>query len=114
MAGAVVSVFGLVLLIVLLIFRKYTDGSYRHNKALWVQQEQITITTDASGIAEISGYHLPIAVENYGFVMQFFNGASNGFKYYVQVKDYSGNPIANQTITFVLYYIPDFTTLVSS
>ena len=46
--------------------------------------------------------------------MQFFNGASQGFKYYVQVKDYSGNIISNQTITFDLYYIPGFTSLVSS
>lgn len=91
-----------------------TDGSYRHNKALWIKKERVTITTDSDGIAFLTSYALPIAVSDIEYVITFFNGTGSGFRYYAQFKDYYGNPVVNQTLQFYMYYIPEFDTLVSA
>lgn len=92
------------------------DGSITYTKTredvlLGVRPEiysaDITVTTDARGIAEVSRGNLPIGFMNCPYVVTFFNGSSEGYKYYFQITDYNGNPIANQKVSMTVIYIPN-------
>jgi hypothetical protein len=94
----------------------YADGSITYTKTredalLGLRPEiysvDITVTTDAQGLAEITRGSLPIGFYNCPYVVTFFNGTVSGFIYYVQVKDYNGNPVANQEVSMRLIFIPN-------
>jgi hypothetical protein len=93
-----------------------SDGSITYTKtredALLVLKPEIysadiTVTTDAQGIAEITRGNLPIGFYNCPYVVTFFNGTVSGFIYFMQVKDYNGNPVANQEVSMRLIFIPN-------
>ena len=72
-----------------------------------IYSADITVITDAQGIAEITRDNLPIGFYNCPYVVTFFNGTVNGFIYFMQVKDYNGNPVANQEVSMRIIFIPN-------
>lgn len=71
MAGAVISVFGLVLLIVLLIFRKYTDGSI--NGRVIVNNKVVKrIVVDFPALSTGSTIRFPISDYTYAWIESGF------------------------------------------